>query len=337
MARFVVVPETFVVYRLMPALCFKNHLMINFFKDNTKSPPGINEAEWERAWDIAERIYLVLDYMAKGKRVSQKAMPEVVDEVMGCKQEKLLIEIGERLGLQANATAQKTSWNRLADIKMRARWMLEGNGMFPLGIELMEMSVCAESMGEYSMRSDGGLMKTVVERCIASKSFAVLQVLNDVILQSGENEWEGFSDLRRKIEVAALRHLAGNKGKRVVTKEDFGKALVKLLGALGYDRKPLLSSSSDWVAVFRVAIDVKLVQDNAYSDFVALIKSFDLPSTPVALSITNISNAYDGIYTKPVGEWTEEAYLKFRTSKSVRLEFFRRKQKIAQFLLDLLS
>lgn len=199
------------------------------------------------------------------------------------------------------------------------------------------MPMCAESMGEYFKQSDGGLMKTVVERCIASNNFAVLQVLNDTILKKGENEWEGFSDLRRKIEVAALRHLAGNKGKRVVTKEDFGKALVKLLGALGYDKKPLLSSSSDWVAVFRVAIDVKLVQDNAYSDFVALIKSFDLPSTPVALSITNISNAYDGIYTKPVGEWTEEAYLKFRTSKNVRLEFFRRKQKIAQFLLDLLS
>lgn len=197
--------------------------------------------------------------------------------------------------------------------------------------------VDANPMGEYLKHSDGGLMRIVVRRYIASNDFAVLQVLNDTILKRGEGEWEGFGDLRKEIEEAALRQFAGNKRKRVVTKEYFGTVLGKLFEMKGYDRKPLFSRRSDWVAVFRVAIDVGLVQDNAYSDFVVLINDLKFPSLPQTLSTTNISNAYDGIYTKPVEEWTEEAYLKSRTAKSVRLEFFRRKQKIAQILHDLLS
>ena len=184
------------------------------------------------------------------------------------------------------------------------------NGMFLCEDERVELPLCADPMGEYFKHSDGGLMRIVVERHIASNDFAVLQVLNDTILKKGEDEWEGFGDLRREIEAAALRQLAGNKGKRVVTKEDFSKALVRLFEAKGYDQKPLFGGSSEWVAVFRVAIDVGLVQDNAYSDFVALVRALDLPSPPKKPIKTDISNAYEGIYTKPVEDWNEEAYMK---------------------------
>ena len=218
-----------------------------------------------------------------------------------------------------------------------ARRVKTENGSYLFEGEMEQTSICAEAMYEHFRHSDGGLMRIVVERYIASKDFAVLEVLNETILKEREDEWEGFSDLRREIESAALRKLAGHKGKREVSKEDFGMALGRLFETAGYDRNPLLSQNSDWLAVFRVAIDVELAQDNAYSDFIALIKNLDLPFLPKSLSVTNISNIYVGIYTKPVREWTEEAYLKSRATTGARLAFFRRKQKIAQLLLDLLS
>lgn len=137
-------------------------------------------------------------------------------------------------------------------------------------------------------------------------------------------------------DVEAERETAPNRGERKVTRERFRSALIKLFASKNMKGKPLFTGSSDWVAVFRVAVDVELVADSAYEDFVKMIEEMRFPVLPKPLSKTNVSNAYSGVYTKPVEQWTEEAYLNSRTTDGARLTYFYSKLAIALKLQELL-
>ena len=300
----------------------------------------------DRALAVAERLDLVLKYMARGRRLPWHELPEVVEEVMGRKEEDWLAEMKRRQAKkkkmkaapEAASKARAAAKKALAEQKPRkVRQARVANGMFVSEEDGLPASMCAESESDYGLLSDGGLMRGVVDSCISTNDFAVLQVLNDRILKKGKDRWEGFKDLSRIIETAALQQIAANRGRRTVAREDFRRALVSLFAMNDYNGKPLMARSSDWVAVFRVAVDVELVQDCEYADFVSLIRDLHLERLPKLLRKTDVSNAYEGVYTKPVAEWTEEAYLRGQVTENVRIEFFRRKQRIAQKLMELLS
>ena len=287
---------------------------------------------------VIERLEIVLDYIAEKKRRNLRVTPQLVDEVMGRSEPNRLIRMRRALGArQAREVVRKIIYEeRLASLRQMERQARVANEMtYSRDAEPGPM-MCSEEVSVYGQHSDGGLMCIIVDECLSSNNFAMLQAVSDHILKPREDEWNGFSELRKKIETAALQRMAAQTRKKSVSRKDFRRALARLFEEKTDDGRSLFSNRSDWVAVFRVAVDVGLVGENAYADFVELVNNPVMPSLPKPISKTDVSNAYSGIYTKPLKEWSAEAYLKQRTTNAVRLTYFYNKKRIADRLLNLL-
>lgn len=286
---------------------------------------------------VIERLEIVLDYIAEKKRRNLRVTPQLVDEVMGRSEPNRLIRMRRALGArQTRKVAKEICRERMASLWQMERQARVANDMtYSRDAEPGPM-MCSEEVSVYGQHSDGGLMCIIVDECLSSNNFAMLQAVTDHILKPRENEWNGFSELRKKIETAALQRMAAQTRKKSVSRNDFRMALARLFEEKTDDGRSLFSNRSDWVAVFRVAVDVGLVGENAYADFVELVNNPVMPSLPKPISKTDVSNAYSGIYTKPLKEWSAEAYLKQRTTNAVRLTYFYNKKRIADRLLNLL-
>jgi hypothetical protein len=81
-----------------------------------------------------------------------------------------------------------------------------------------------------------------------------------------------------------------------------------------------------------------LVGDNAFEAFVGFIRDMQLPIMPKKLTRQTVSNSYNGIYTKPLTEWTDDNYQRwYEGGCGQRKGYYDEMRAVAEKLHDLLN
>ena len=181
-------------------------------------------------------------------------------------------------------------------------------------------------------------MRKLVTHYSTREDYAMLKVL-DILLKEWQNEWDGFNELHQQVQLLSLQQIATRSKKPQVTHEQFREALLRLFAVKDYHDKPLFKRANHWVAVMRVAIDWQLAEDDAPEAFVKWVSEMELPKELMrTLHRKNIGNYYNGIYQKPLVEWTDENYMRLREGLATgRKQYFYDMRSVAQKMNDLLS
>lgn len=220
--------------------------------------------------------------------------------------------------------------------RRRGKAMVGNGTMVTVDFEPEQM-MCAEAVAMY-MRSDGGFMRELVTRLTVKEDYTLLAVL-DIVLKDFQDEWDGYKALRLEIENLLMLQVTTRSKKPQITREQFREALLRLFEIKDYHDKPLFKRANHWVAVMRVAIDRQLAEDDAPEAFVKWVSEMELPEELTkTLDRKTIGNSYNGIYLKPLVEWTDENYLRLREGlPSGRKQYFYDMRAVAQKLNELLS
>jgi len=194
---------------------------------------------------------------------------------------------------------------------------------------------CSEAFPVYGPDEEERLMRSVVREVIAAGDLSMMGgLLTYLSNHKDECQVNGMiCDLRS----AMNERLNLDGGKRhKVTPEQFRAALIELLEMRDKDGKWRFFRKTHWVAVMRVAVDEKLVYDNRFSDFESMLVKMHLGKLRVPLVLNSLLNAYNGIYAKPLSEWSSDKYVKER-GESARVVFYKEMEFLAKTLSAMLN
>lgn len=297
---------------------------------------GLPEEERHRVEMMAQRIDLVYEYLKQGNHLSPEDVKEIVSEVIGERSEKWLKRMRKAVGaFKTKRYAEEIQVEATKKRRRRGKAMV-GNGTMETVDFEPEQMMCAEAVAMY-MRSDGGFMRELVTRLTVKEDYTLLAVL-DIVLKDFQDEWDGYKALRREIENLLMLQVTTRSKKPQITREQFREALLRLFKIKDYHDKPLFKRANHWVAVMRVAIDFNLVGDNAFEAFVGFIRDMQLPIMPKKLTRQTVSNSYNGIYTKPLTEWTDDNYQRwYEGGCGQRKVYYDEMRAVAEKLHDLLN
>ena len=282
--------------------------------------------EQDRLETIADQLRLVLCYIKRESPLNPRQQNEAIDEIMGVRELNRLAKMEKKLGPHGSKVAED-------QIMMR----MNANDFVCEDVCYEAPLMCGEVNEGYNLRSDNGFMRQALDRFINADDYKALFAI-DMLLEEYENEWAGFSEMRVLINEKMMEHFANKKKSRIkVNKDDFREALMDLFEAKDYSDQPLFRKNNHWVAVMRIAIDEKLVEDNSPEDFVRFVNGLNLPSMPRPLNRKTIGNSYNGIYTKQLDEWTETNYNRMMVEDGKgRKGYFFQMRSVALKLRDLL-
>jgi len=172
------------------------------------------------------------------------------------------------------------------------------------------MMMCAEEEGVYGKKR--GLIEVLVDEGIRENDGAFLALMR-AKLHEKQDSYD-VKGIILKIDQWGLRQLGecAVPSKGGLSPEAVRGALMVLFACLNKEGKRLFSKANHWVAVFRVMVDEELVADNAFEVFAKYIDGLMIENVPYELNTNNLSHSYDGVYRRPLKDWSVEAYLRWK-------------------------
>ena len=125
-----------------------------------------------------------------------------------------------------------------------------------------------------------------------------------------------------------------NNNEPNVTRDSFRTALITLMEMSDGDGRPLFKRQTHWMAVMRVAVDVKLVGGANYTAFKRFIESLKIGELRIPINVKLLSRLYQGVYAKPLRAWSWEDYYK-QSDHLARAKYYREMEAVAKNLKTL--
>lgn len=98
------------------------------------------------------------------------------------------------------------------------------------------------------------------------------------------------------------------------TRIDILRRSIKQL--LGYNpKKSPFSKQRHWIAIYRIAADMRLVIDGDFSYFKSIIDKMQIDSLSIPLSVSYLERSVKGIYAKNIDDWTCEGLSKIKVAE----------------------
>ena len=305
-----------------------------FYNENYEWQSFLPSDEYKRLDKLTLNINGSLERINIGRWIGKERRREMINALLGLRDVSILRE----LIVESHQRARKA-----AERKHKIYgWLFGWSGYYAIDDSFDDYGLhnarCVGREDDNKIRSDNGLMRELVNYYLKENDYNALMAIDCCVLRVKEKNWKGFKELRKIINERAVEILANWKNDVTVTREAFRKALMQLIETTDFNGEPVFRNNNHWMAVMRVAIDVKLVPDNAPAAFVDFIKELELPALPKPLVRQSIGNSYNGIYTKPLTEWTDENFLRWSVDgKSVRKVYFTNMRSVAKKLQNFLS
>ena len=181
----------------------------------------------------------------------------------------------------------------------------------------------------YSGKSNAALMQ-ICREMIKRKDLGAMGTLL-VYLKLISEDFE-VSDMIEMLANAIIE-LVGNSNNNEpnVTRDSFRTALITLMEMSDGDGRPLFKRQTHWMAVMRVAVDVKLVGGANYTAFKRFIESLKIGELRIPINVKLLSRLYQGVYAKPLRAWSWEAYCK-QSQNSVHPKSYTEMEAVAKNL-----
>jgi len=273
----------------------------------------------KRNAEIRKNLDLIFDFDETGLGYEEIPARELINELMGRTDAYHLMFIRLKMAAYAAGRAAAEGAVRTREILRKIQEMqrmeaekkrvVHGAEVYPISFEDFVMS-CAEPTGEYG--SNTGLVEELVEDSIRNNDGAFLALVR-ARLYDKQDSYD-VKGIILKIDQWGLRQIGecAVPSKGGLSPEAVRGALMVLFAYTNKEGKRLFSKANHWVAVFRVMVDEELVADNAFEVFAKYIDGLMIENVPFELNTNSLSHSYDGVYRRPLKDWSVEAYLRWK-------------------------